>query len=428
MAKPTLSNIENAFLPAKEITDAERFAGRGSAISDVFFSLLAEGSNIAVVGNRGIGKTSLARQVANIGSGDNAILNKVGVEFDDKFDFLTIYMACGDQVSSTEELIERLLTSSNGLSEWIYDIPNAKKMMVDYSPKFSAKPFGVGVEFGGSKKTETTTSPIIISHSIDIVFTNIVNAIGDANIAKNGILIIIDEFDQISNPSGFASFLKALATNSPNVKFCIVGVAKDIQELMKEHESTDRLFAGSIIDLEPMTDEELKKIIQNAEKFIDNYIKFNEDAKDKIARLANGHPYMVHLIGKFALRTAYQKKQRNISEADINNTLRDVAERKADPVLEGKYRKAIASSPQRERVLKSMASVQDSHGEIWTTNAYKIALDKGVENPSQYVGQLVTQEYGAEIEKLRERYYRFKDSLFHAYVLARPSMYDEIIG
>ncbi len=94
-------------------------------------------------------------------------------------------------------------------------------------------------------------------------------------------------------------------------------------------------------------------------------------------------------------------------------------------MLEGKYRKAVASSLQREVVLKAMASVQDDHNEIWTTNAYKVALDNEVDNASHYVGQLVTEEYGAEIEKIRERYYRFKDSLFHAYVLARPSIYEK---
>lgn len=49
-----------------------------------------------------------------------------------------------------------------------------------------------------------------------------------------------------------------------------------------------------------------------------------------------------------------------------------------------------------------MAAAKDEQGEIWTTNAYKAALEGGVDNPSQYVGQLVTDEYGAELEKLRE--------------------------
>jgi|SRR6516225_832995 len=35
-----------------------------------------------------------------------------------------------------------------------------------------------------------------------------------SDIASDGILIVVDEFDQIDNPEGFASFLKALATNA----------------------------------------------------------------------------------------------------------------------------------------------------------------------------------------------------------------------
>ncbi|BBL56470.1 ATP-binding protein [Methylomonas koyamae] len=425
MEKPTLTQIENAFLPAKEIADSERFAGRKDAISDAFYALIAEGTNIAVVGNRGIGKTSLARQITNISSGDNSILEKLGISNDGILDYLSIYLACGNQVSSTEELLERLLTSSTCLVDWIYDVPNAKKVMMSYSPKFTAKVFGVGVELSGSKASEATMAPVLKDHPVDVVFSNVVDAIVKEGVAKNGILIIIDEFDQISNPSGFASFLKALATNSPKVKFCIVGVAKDIQMLMKEHESSDRLFSGSIITMEPMANDELENIIDNAEKFIDNYITFHQAARDKIIQLANGHPYMVHMIGKFSLRAAYQEGKSVITEENIIQTLANIAERKADPVLEGKYRKAVASSPQREIVLRALAKVQDSHNEVWTTNAYKIALDDGVDNSSQYVGQLVSEEYGAEIEKLRERYYRFKDSLFHAYVLARPKMYQQ---
>jgi hypothetical protein len=102
--------------------------------------------------------------------------------------------------------------------------------------------------------------------------------------------------------------------------------------------------------------------------------------------------------------------------------LKAIAERGADPVLEGRYKKAVASSEQRETVLKALAETQAADGEVWTTNAYKVALEQGVDNASQYVGQLVTDEYGNEIEKIRERYYRFHDSLFAAYVRARPRL------
>lgn len=423
MKKPSMSAIENAFIPAKEISDAAKFAGRESAVEDVFYALLAEGSNIAIVGNRGIGKTSLARQVGAIGGGDNTILEKTGVPHDEALDFLTVYFACGNSIKSTDQLLETLLTSSNCLASWVYAVPQATKIMSSYAPKFSAKALGVGVELGGAKGSESTTAAAITNHSVDVVFTNVVCAIAEAGVAKHGILIVIDEFDQIANPDGFASFIKALATNCPQVKFCIVGVAKDIQTLMKEHESTDRLFAGSIVHLDPMNEKELQEIIDNAELSIEDFITFDQEARRRMINLAQGHPYMVHLIGKFALRASFSAGKDLVSLEDVNATLATIAERRADPVLEGKYRRAVGSSSQRETVLKAMAGARDEANEILTTNAYKAALEMGVDNSSQYVGQLVTEEYGAELEKIRERFYRFKDSLFHSYTMARPRMY-----
>ena len=104
------------------------------------------------------------------------------------------------------------------------------------------------------------------------MFTNVCHAIVKQKIASDGVLIIIDEFDQVRDPAGMAGLLKSLATNVPRVKFCIVGVAQDIQNLMREHESADRLFAGSIIRLPPMSDDELAEIVRIAEKSIEGYI------------------------------------------------------------------------------------------------------------------------------------------------------------
>lgn len=422
MQNPGISQIENAFQPAKEISTAERFAGRKNAVADAYYGLIADGAHIAIVGNRGIGKTSLARQVLNIAKGDTSLLDKLAMSSDRKLDFLSVYYARGTTTTNTTDLLERLLTSSNCLAEWLYDIPKASKEIRGYTPKFGANFLGVEVGLGAENTKEVTTESAVSSHPIDTVFTNALSAVVEQKLSKDGVLIVIDEFDQIKDPSGFVSFLKALSTNVPKVKFCIVGVAQDIQYLMKEHQSSDRLFAGTIIQLPSMSDTELSEIVRIAERSVDGYLTFSDEATGRIAELAQGHPYMVHLIGKYAFRAAYQSQTTIIQASSIDETLRSIAERGADPVLEGKYKKAVASSEQREIVLKALAEAQAPDGEIWTTNAYKIALDQGVDNPSQYVGQLVTAEYGDEVEKLRERYYRFHDSLFAAYVRARPRL------
>ena len=416
MGQITISQIANAFVPAKEITDAALFAGRSEQIKDVLFALNTDGSNIAVVGNRGIGKSSLARQVINIGQGNNALLEKLGIYHDNKLDFLTVYFACGNNIKTTDDLLRRLLTTRDCLLTWIYDIPTAAKELAKIQGGLD-----VGIVKAGSDITEEkTVNAAIQSHELDVIFQNVITEILKSKIARNGILIVIDEFDQIENPSGFAKLLKSLATNTPGLKFCIVGVAQDIQYLMKEHGSSDRLFAGSVINLPSMKADELNEIIENAEKTIDEFIKFDETARKKMIVLANGHPYIVHLIGKQALRSAYLEPRYTLDEAYISQTLQEIAEKEADPVLEGRYKKAVASSYQREGVLKSLVTVIQADGEILTSDAYKVALDYDIDNPSQYVGHLISEEYGAELLKLRERYYRFKDSLFATYVKARP--------
>ena len=109
---PGLYEIENAFQPAKEITDVERFAGRVRPVQELFLALMAEGANIAIVGNRGIGKTSLARQAQILGHGDNGLLKKLSLNYDHQFDFQVIYLASGDNIKSREELLSALITSN----------------------------------------------------------------------------------------------------------------------------------------------------------------------------------------------------------------------------------------------------------------------------------------------------------------------------
>lgn len=103
MVKPSLFEVENAFQPAKEISDIDRFAGRAKPVNDAFLGLMASGANLAIVGNRGIGKTSLARQVQNFGRGDNGLLNKLAMKLDHVHDYNVMYFACGNGIGNRED-------------------------------------------------------------------------------------------------------------------------------------------------------------------------------------------------------------------------------------------------------------------------------------------------------------------------------------
>ena len=140
---PTYSEVLNAFSPAKEINSPEKFAGRDDQIKHIYRSLLTEGTNIAIVGNRGIGKISLERQAEQIAQGNNEVVEQFGGNFSQKLGFLTVYFACGNDVLSIEDLIERLLTHSNCFKSWINDMPAARKTIESIKPELSARIFGV---------------------------------------------------------------------------------------------------------------------------------------------------------------------------------------------------------------------------------------------------------------------------------------------
>jgi hypothetical protein len=53
--------IEQAFTPAREIDDPERFAGRATILNDL--ALAIEGGHIVIFGSRGLGKSSVGRQL-----------------------------------------------------------------------------------------------------------------------------------------------------------------------------------------------------------------------------------------------------------------------------------------------------------------------------------------------------------------------------
>ena len=367
----SLTRVLNAFLPNKIIDSAEKFAGRKEAVEQAYFALLSQGTNIAVIGNRGIGKSSLAQQIINIANGDMSLLKKLGIQTDEKLDYLTAYYACGNNINDFESLLVKILTSKECLGNWIYDIPSATKELQKHKPGLN---LGVAT-YGAEHQKEVTSTKALANHGIDIVFQNVVSIIENERVSRDGLLIVIDEFDQIKDPTGFASFLKSMATNNPNVKFVIIGVAQDLSNLIKEHQSADRLFAGGVINLPSMSDGELIEIIRGAESSIDRKIRFDESAVQKLLLLSKGHPYMIHLLGRTAYQSAHKAKKDSIDDQFIDYTLQSIAQSGMDPVLERRYKEAITSSPQREAVLKSLAQSVGSDGEVFTTTAYKVAID-----------------------------------------------------
>lgn len=407
-------NYFDIFTPDSAISSIEQFAGRQPEIDQLSDALQSSGTSIVIYGNRGVGKSSLAQQLFALSQNDKSTIARLTHQPIRRLDFLPITFRADDSVLDISTLLIRILRSNSGLAPWI---PlEIKEAVGKLSGGISLSVMGskVGVERGKETKAERPNIP----EDVFSVFQNACEAIVSSGAVEDGLLLIIDEFDRIVDTSGFASLVKSF--EGSKVRFSIVGVARDIEKLVEDHQSIARQIAGGSIFVRPMNDEEIKQIFFQAHERMRNEIIFDDGAIQFITACAKGHPYIVHLIGKQALISAARNNQNVVNEEAARLALNEISSSGSNVPLELDYRKAIKSSAPREYILKMFAE-EDSEP-IRTTEIYdKITEALGIEREaiSVYMGHLCNEEYGPVLEKSGERYYRFLNSVFKAYVSAR---------
>lgn len=380
-------NILDAFQPAKEISDPRRFSGRKNQVERGAELLLAR-DHVFIHGVRGIGKSSLARQLALIASGKNDLLESIGSSLStEHIDYVTCFLTRDSSIQNINQLLYRLLIDSDALSQW-------NELL--------------GFDEVGTYDLAGHLNPKLVSD-----FWARVRKC--AELASFGVAIFVDEFELIDNQEGFASLIKA----SPECcVFVITGIGQTEKDLVRDHKSIERQLDTGKLEVPNMSEDELRLIVFKAQEHISQEISFDKRAVDYLVKIVKGHPYLLHLIGKSALLHAFKEKRSVITIEILNYALQQIAASRADRSLEDRYLKAIGNSSQREKVLRifSVSSAEVVH----TSQAYPEADRQEVSNPSYWVADLQKDAFGAELEKVADQYYKVSDPLFRAYVSATP--------
>jgi len=408
-------NPLNVFTPAQEIQDIDRFAGREEELQALANALQSEGTQIAIYGQRGVGKSSLARQLLKLGTNDADVVSRLSTKPYETLDFVPAYVSCDDSVESVEDVLLRLLSDEEALAPWVPFKVVEKSGTKNASGRFNVKV----VQFSGGKEESMTARAQNFEDDVITVFSNACKEVNRTGVARHGVLVIVDEFDRVKDRSGLASLLKSLGPEG--VTFALVGVAPNVQELITEHESVARQLTGGTIHVPPMNPDQLDEIFDRAEKLMDSEYWFNREARDWIVGISRGHPFYIHLVGKYGLLEAIRQNSQEITHPIAQDALSEIALKGAAPIQEHTYKNAIGHSYTREFILKRFAERDED--EIHTTELYaNLSRSLGVEPSavSVYVGQLASEAYGGVLQKTRDRYYRFADSLFKAYAAARP--------
>ncbi len=284
------------------IKDVNRVVGRTDSVRDCVKALNAPLGLLAIYGKRGVGKSSLLRQVQNLALGDYTLVKKAGIFHElpaRPRKYVTVFYTCDSMIKNGADLLTRLCNDQDEQD---------------------------GLR--GSKGIDSSKYARTVPGDIVQTFRNYVQSIVThavkRQMGRDGLLILLDEFDVISDKSGLGSLIKTLT--SENVKFGVCGIGRDLSDLVADHNSVERLLEEGAIHVRSMPDAEIFDIFTTAEYLFKGKVKFDSDVIGEIASMSGGYPYLAQLIGKECVNVLNRQGGERIDRhvlAEVKTDIRD---------------------------------------------------------------------------------------------------------
>ena len=318
----TLSaRLLEAFTPHKPISLPNFLSGRVGLLYRVQDAVHTEGLHIVLYGDRGTGKTSLARVVTYLVQEPSVELGRrcvlVSCTADDTFS--TIWRKVGQEVLLSQRQL--------GL-------------------------------------VQQETLQIIGRLDVDRTITNPNDARIMLESLNHPTVIVLDEFDRISNSATqglMADTIKYFSDHNVRTTLIFVGVGKSLSDLLHEHLSISRNIAQ--VQVDPMELAELAQIIQKGCEHAG--LTFEGGLDFEIARLSQGYPHYTHLLGLWSGRKAFGRNSNHLSDSDLQSAIPDVLGN-AEGGLQEQYELAVDSTKKtalfRQVLLACALSHKDSLG------------------------------------------------------------------
>lgn len=414
------SDLMNAFQPATELDDPERFAGREKQVRELADSLHVAGSVPLIYGDRGLGKSSLALQLRRIAMGDIELLSDLDSERlavgPDEF-YMVFYVTCTDSTKNLDDLLQLLVNSAEsvdtagvGQDAHLIDRKTRRKLTIKFFEHETTRTYATALQRLSYQDLNLEEKLVQLCELLTASYSQ-------------RVLFVIDELDRVEDPSGLASFLKAVS--SEYLKFVLVGIAGNVSDLLADHRSLERRLVP--VKVPAMTPNELGQVIKKAERYLaglDYFISFESDAIVELVLAASGYPWFTHVLGQQCLLDADDEQRSHISGKHVRTAIRSIVENRFAQQFSDLYQMAVRDSVRREQTLRAFAHWLDT--DIPTSEVYRVSKALGVNGPSTYKGHLCNDEYGGVLTApafQKRGLVRFKNDMFKAYVRMRPSIY-----
>jgi Cdc6-like AAA superfamily ATPase len=363
----------HAFTPHKPIDESSLFAGRSHLIDRVIDVVFQEGQHCVLFGQRGVGKSSLA----------NIIQERIF----GKANFHTV--------------IKRNCTTAHDYKLiW-------QHVFADYNK--DGKPAADWIE--------SNHNPFDIYQLITALS------------GGKRLIIIIDEFDRISDPTTkvmMSDTVKYLSDYGSTATLIIVGVARDVTTLFSGHESIGRNIDQVLMP--NMETAELREILHTRLKLLN--MDISGGAESAMVRLSQGLPGYIHLMGQASTTHAIKRRSLSVDLQDLNHAIHSAIEKSIETV-QSAYAKAVRSpkpgNQYRQALLACALAEADIRG-AFTAAAVRepfsmiMKRDKDIPSFARHLNELCRKERGPALIKeghQRNYEYSFADPLLKPYTVIR---------
>jgi Cdc6-like AAA superfamily ATPase len=383
-----IAKTSEVFSPAAPINRRDLFAGRLEQLQRVFDAINTRGQHAVIFGERGVGKTSLANIVQEILSGDyaqrrNAAVVKVNCSKDDGF--RSVWQKALDEVALQEDIGE-------------------SRLGFDSSPLIR--------EYTARRLLPDDPSP----NDLRKVLTGL-----------GASIVIFDEFDRVSDGQGlFADTIKTLSDASVDCTLVIVGVAHDIDELIKEHASIDRSLVQILMPR--MTVNELHEILNKAMESLG--MRMDDDARTLIVLLSQGLPHYTHALGKASTIQALHARRWQITLDDVHASINSAIQNSQQSIRNA-YQQAT-TSPRKDTLFKqvllacALADVDDlgffASSDVRDPLSRIMGKRYDIPNFSQHLDKFSSDDRGNVLDRAgtqRRFRFRFSNPLLQPFVIMR---------
>jgi Cdc6-like AAA superfamily ATPase len=398
-----LARCEQVFTPFAPIELPEFFVGRRSEIDTLVTELNAPGRQVAIYGDRGVGKTSLAALCSF---------------FANRPEEHTHFVRCTHEVTYTDIFGELLRNASAAY------VPDARE--TTRTRRNGLRIQGIEVSRGSqSRLTER-----LVNGAYRITPGFLLSVFRDVN----G-LLIIDEFDRVQDEEThvrMAETLKHFSDARSATKILIVGVADSLSSLLHAHASLPRSLAE--IRLGRMRSDELEGILERGQQRL--RIRFLPEVKQRIVCLADGFAHYTHLLARSSTLLAASRKWRPekevfwIEEQDYREGLGD-ATAKAQLTLREAYKKAVIPLKKKTQLFQyavwAVAMAEETEVHVSEIARHMTEISAGVVKPQSityHLSRLVAEDRGSILRRVREGSYKFQDPLMRGYVRLQLEAYN----